>query len=314
MKRILSLSLVILLLVGLFALPAFATQKEFRFVIVPKVVHPWFDKVHDGGKEMAAFLSEQTGAKIVIDYRAPATADVVLQNTIIEQAAATRPDGIAIDLLDGDGNRAVIESVLKLGIPVVVFDSEAPEDLGLLNIGNDFAKQAEIAAERLVDMLGGKGKVAIMQGVPTAPNHRIRYEAHKATFEKYPGIEVVAEGVDNDDIETAQSQAAAILAAHPDLDGFVSCNASGPIGIGLAIREAGRTGKVLSVGMDDLEQLLVLIDEGVVDSSSSTKPYMQGGWTILSLWMAKLGQPIPQTIDTGIAVIHADNLDTYMYE
>lgn len=315
MKRIWFLFLLTMLLVGLLSATGVqAAQKEFRFVIVPKVVHPWFDKVHDGAKEMAEFLAEQTGDKFIIDYRAPSTADVVLQNTIIEQAAATRPDGISVDLLDGDGNRVVLESVMALGIPVVIFDSEAPEDLGLLSIGNDFTQQAAIASERLVELLGGKGKVAIMQGVPTAPNHRIRYESHKEVFAKYPGIQVVAEGVDNDDIETAQNQAAAILAAHPDLDGFVSCNAAGPIGIGLAIREAGKSGRVLSVGMDDLDQLLVLIEEGVVDSSSSTKPYLQGRWTVLSLWLAKLGQPLPQTIDTGIAIITPENLDTYMTE
>jgi ribose transport system substrate-binding protein len=313
MKKTLAFALLALLLIALVG-PAAYAKDSYRFVIVPKVVHPWFDKVHEGALQMAEFLSQQTGKEFIIDYRAPSVADVVMQNNIIEQAAATRPDGIAIDLLDGDGNRAVIESVMGLGIPVVIFDSEAPADLGLLSIGNDFAEQAAIAAERLVELLGGKGKVAIMQGVPTAPNHRIRYEAHKATLAKYPGIEIVAEGIDNDDIETAQQQAAAILAAHPDLDGFLSCNAAGPIGIGLAIREAGRAGRVLSVGMDDLDQLLVLIEEGVVDSSSSTKPYLQGQWTVLSMWLAREGMPLPKTIDTGIAIITRDNLDTYQSE
>ena len=33
-----------------------AAAKDYRFVIVPKVVHPWFDLVHDGAKDAAAYL------------------------------------------------------------------------------------------------------------------------------------------------------------------------------------------------------------------------------------------------------------------
>src|SRR6516225_9853926 len=65
------------------AVPAHAaTMKSYRFVIVPKVVHPWFDAVVDGAKQQAKLMEEATGAKFVIDYRAPAKADVVMQNTI----------------------------------------------------------------------------------------------------------------------------------------------------------------------------------------------------------------------------------------
>jgi ribose transport system substrate-binding protein len=167
-----------------------------------------------------------------------------------------------LDLLDPALNGPVMAAVLAAGISIVAFDSVAPESLGILSIGNDFHAQATMAAERLVELMGGTGKVAIMQGVPTAPNHRIRYEAHKAVFAKYPGIEVVAEGIDQDDLARAQAQAQAqaqaeaILAAHPDLGGFVSCNASGPIGIGRAIAKAGLTGQVHTVGIDDLDPLL----------------------------------------------------------
>ncbi|NLZ45037.1 MAG: substrate-binding domain-containing protein [Clostridia bacterium] len=287
MKRLSWLALCLVLVFGLLfviGVQAKKPKKDFRFVIIPKVVHPWFDLVHQGAEAQAKLLSEQTGCKFRIDYRAPSKADVVMQNMILEQAAATRPDGIAIDLLDADGNRAVLQEIINQGIPVVIFDSEPPEGMGLTSIGNDFAEQAAIASERLVELLGGKGKVAIMQGVPTAPNHRIRYEAHKAVFAKYPGT------------------------AHPDLKGFVSCDAAGPIGIGLAIKEAGKTGKVLSVGLDNLNQLLALIKEGVVESSSSTKPEMQGAWSVMALWMQALGQPTPKKIDTGILIITKDSL------
>ena len=69
MKRIFALGLIVVFVLG-FGLLASA-QTEYRFVIVPKVEHLWFDKVNQGALEMAQFLSEQTGDLIVIDYRAP---------------------------------------------------------------------------------------------------------------------------------------------------------------------------------------------------------------------------------------------------
>ena len=68
-----------------------------------------------------------------------------------------------------------------------------------------------------------------MMGVPTAPNHMIRAQCHEAVFKRHPGIKLVAKGVDEDEIETAQSQATSIMKMHPNLKGWVSCDAVGPI-------------------------------------------------------------------------------------
>jgi ribose transport system substrate-binding protein len=290
---------------------ASAAGKEYKFVIVPKVVHPWFDQVNEGAKKAAAMIEKETGNKVTIDYRAPQSADVVMQNEILERSIATNPTGIALDLLDPAGNRAVIDEALKRKIPVVVFDSEPPEGLPLTSVGGDFAAQAKVASERLAKLLNQEGEVAIMQGVPTAPNHKIRAETHRAVFAKYPKMKVVAEGVDNDDIERGQKEAAAIISAHPNLRGWVACDASGPIGVGLAIKEAGKTGKILSVGLDDLSQLIELVKEGVVESSSASRPQMQGYWAVMALWQQSLGVPTPGKIDTGVKFITKEMAQKY---
>jgi ribose transport system substrate-binding protein len=286
-------------------------KQSYRFVMVPKVVHPWFDEVHHGATAAATLITKLTGAKVEIEYLAPQHADVVEQNNIIERSIATQPDGIVVDLLDAKGNRAVLEEAQEHKIPVTVFDSLPPEGMPLTAIGNDFCEQANIASERLVKLMGGQGEVAIMMGFPTAPNHAQRAECHEKTFAKYPGIKLVAKGIDNDDIATAQKQAESIMQAHPNLRGWVASDASGPVGIGQAIKEAGKVGKVLEVGLDDLPDMVQLIKDGVADSSSSTRPEMQGYWATLVMWQTALGVKTPKTIDTGIAVITKDNLTTF---
>ncbi len=290
------------------AVPALAQQENYRFVVVPKVVHPWFDLVNEGAQAAAAALEAQTGSDIEIIYSAPTSADVVQQNQIIESAIATSPDGLAVDLLDPAANRAPLEDAEAREIPLVIFDSIPPEGMQITYIGSDFCEQAKIAARRLVEILDGEGKVAIMQGVPTAPNHAIRAECHREVFAEHDGIEVVAEGIDMDDIQQAQSQAAAIMQANPDLDGWVASNAAGPVGIGQAIIEAGKTGEVQLVGMDNLQEMLDLISDGVADSSSASQPQLQGWYSVMMLWAQANDMPVPLFIDTGNAFLTADDL------
>ncbi len=280
-----------------------------RFVIVSKVVHPWFDLVHEGAKDALEYLKQITGIEMNVEYSAPQKATVVEQNQILRGLITSQPDGIAIDLLDSEANRPVLQELEDRGVRVVVFDSLPPEGMTFTSIGNDFCRQAELASERLVQILDGRGKVAIMQGVPTAPNHRIRYECHKAVFKKYPGIELVAKGTDNDNIDQAQRQATAIMEEHRDLDGWVACDAAGPIGIGRAIKQAGLVGRVKLVGIDNLPEMLKLIKDGVADSSSSTRPQMQGFYSMMMLHDAANGIVTPKMVDTGILFITSDDLE-----
>jgi len=286
-------------------------ERALRFTIVPKVAHPWFDEVVKGARAQAEVLGRELGVDAAVDYMPPAVADVAEQNAILERAAANNPTGIAVDPVDALGRLTAINRIRNQGIPLVVFDSPSP-DAGITSIGNDFAQQGVIASERLARLIGYAGKVAVMRGYPTAPNHKQRYDAQVGVMGRYPNITVVDGGTDNDDIETARQQAASVLAAHPDLGGYLCCDASGPIGIAAAIRAAGRTGRVKVVGMDGIRPILEAIKEGVIDSSAATIPRVQGSMSVLMLWQASLGVRLPQAIDTGIDVITQDNVDRYL--
>jgi len=285
--------------------------RQLRFIIVPKVAHPWFDEVNKGAKAQAKILSRELGVQIVIDYMPPSIADAVEQNTILEKIATGQPSGIAVDPVDAVGHMTAIKRIRDQGIPVVLFDSPSP-DANITSIGNNFSQQGVIAAERLVNLIKHTGKVAVMQGYPTAPNHKERYEAQVAVLRKYPDITVVDGGTDNDDIQTARRQAMAVLESHPDLSGYLCCDASGPIGIASAIKEAGRIGKIKVVSMDGIKPILDAIKEGIIESSSATIPTMQGSMSVLMLWQASLGVQTPQTIDTGIDVITQENVNTFL--
>ena len=175
-------------------------KRNLRFVIVPKCAHPWADEVHRGATAQASLLSEQLGIDVVVDYMAPSCAGVDEQNSVLESAAATHPDGIAVDPVAALDDLTSIRKMQRRGVPIVLFDSPSPEP-GMTSVGNDFAQQGTIAAERLVRLIGGRGQVAVMQGFPSAPNHRERYEAQLVVLKRHPGISIVDGGSDNDDID-----------------------------------------------------------------------------------------------------------------
>ena len=286
-------------------------QRNLRFVIVPKCAHPWADEVVRGAMAQASLLGEQLGIDVVVDCLAPSFAGLAEQNSTLERAAASQPDGIAVDPVAAIGDMPSIREIRHRGVPIILFDSPSPEP-GMTSVGNDFAQQGTIAAERLVGLIDGRGKVAVMRGFPSAPNHRERYEAQVAVLRQHPGISIVDGGSDNDDIGTAEREAAAVLAANPDLRGYLCCDAAGPIGIAAAVRKTGRAGKVAVVGMDGIRPILEAVKEGILESSASTIPVMQGSMSILMLWQASLGVPIPQRIDTGIDLITPANVESFL--
>ena len=287
------------------------TNKRLCFVIIPKCAHLWADEVHRGARAQARLLSEQLGIDVAIDFLAPPLAGAAEQNSVLESAAAAGPDGIAVDPVDAVGNMPAIRTIRERGIPIVLFDSPSPEP-GMTSVGNDFTQQGTLAAQRLVGLIRGQGKVAVMRGFPSAPNHRERYDAEVAELKRHPGISIVDGGTDNDDIGTAEREAAAVLAANTDLRGYLCCDAAGPIGIATAIRKAGKAGQLAFVGMDAIRPILEFVKAGIIESSAATIPAMQGSMSILMLWQASLGVPIPQRVDTGIDVITRDNVEAFL--
>ena len=82
-----------------------------RFIIVPKVAHPWFEEVNKGAQAEARILSSALGVEIVIDYMPPSVAGVAEQNAILEKAASGQPSGIAVDPVDAISHMAAIKHI-----------------------------------------------------------------------------------------------------------------------------------------------------------------------------------------------------------
>lgn len=282
-------------------------KDEYRFVMIPILVQSWFDIVYQASVEAADILGDAMGTKITIDYQAPKEADVIVQNQLLEAAIATRPDGIAIDPNDVEASLSILKEAEKQGIPLVVYVAKVPElGTAIPYIGTHLYEDAMIIGTALLEKIDYKGKVAIIQGVPTNTAHSERYRAYKDLFAQYPEIEIVAEAFDYDDIEKAQAEAVKIISANPDLDAFAICDAAGPVGVGLAIQEANKVGEIVYIGIDTLPQLQKLMRDGVLDISFYSSAKVFGQWCTISLMMQNLGMALPDWYDVGMAEMTPD--------
>ena len=281
-------------------------KKEYRFVMIPILVQAWFDIVRDASIDAADKLGKAMGTKITIDYQAPAQADLVEQNRLLERAIATKPDGIAIDCNDVNASLPILREAQKRGIPIVLFVSTSPEGSQIPYISNNFYDQGIIEGKELLKRLGNKGNIAIMHGVPTNSAHADRFKALNDLFKDYPNVKIVATGFDYDDVEKAQTEASRILSANPNLDGFAVVDAAGPVGVGLAIKEAKKIGKVKYVGIDDVPQLQELMRAGLLDLSIATRPHTIGRTITVALMMQNLGIESPIWYNTGIGYLTPD--------
>lgn len=283
-------------------------DKPLDFVFIPKVVVPWYDVVIEGCKKAIEEFA-QLGIEINLRWDAPPVAEISDHMRRIEQNISLRPDGIAIAVLDPATNTQIINEAVEQGLNVITFDTDAPDSIRPLYVGHagDFQDGWDLA-EFLAEKINYEGQVAILSGTLSAPNHVGRVQGFKAAMAQYPNIEVVAERPDNDDLQRAVDLTENILQAFPNIKGFFGCNAVNPIGIARAVKDAGKAGQVVIVGMDDMPETIEFLKEGVIAGVKVQRQWEIGYWGIKYLVAMNQGHTVPREHPTGSRILTAADL------
>jgi ribose transport system substrate-binding protein len=272
-------------------------DKELTFVFVPKVIHPWYDVVAQG----AAFAVEEyakEGIKINVVWDQPPQADVADQNARIEANIGRHPDGLAVACLDRATNVQLMNEAVKAGINVINFNSFCDDAFPF--IGPKSSEQDGFdLGQYLAEQLGGKGKIAILSGSLTASDHVERITGFKKALEAYPEMEIVFEQPDDDILEQAVSLTENMLQAHPDIAGIFGSNASNPIGAARAVKNAGLSGKVVIVGMDDLPEAVDFVCDGTIAALKAQRQWDMGYWAVKYMVAMNQNHTIPMFHNTG---------------
>ncbi len=239
-------------------------KTEYNLVFIPKLVHEWYEEVKIGIDQAVAELAEQ-GITVKYTWDAPADAIVTDQIAKIEAAAAKKPDGISIAIIDAAATTTVINELIGYGINISTFDCDAVDSNRLYYCGHskNYEDGLEMA-DRMAQALGEEGEVAVLAGTLSAINHQERVQGFIDGIAKYPNMKIVDKQADEDSIEVALSVTEGYLATYPNLKGIFGCNAASPIGAARAVTDAGKAGKIVICGMAEDQEAMKYVKDGTI--------------------------------------------------
>jgi len=246
--------------------PPAPTGKPTIALVMKSLANEFFKTMEDGAtKHQKAHAAQYT----LLANGTKDEQDVAKQQQLVEQMIAQKVGAIVLAPTDSKAMVSVCKKALDAGIPVVNIDNRFDADVlkekstTIPFVGPDNRKGARIAGEYLATKLKAGDTVAILEGIPTAFNAQQR----KAGFEealKKANLTVVESQSANWETDQANKVASSILTSHPDLKAILCANDSMALGAVAAIKAAGRTGKVLVVGFDNISAIQQLIKGGTV--------------------------------------------------
>ncbi|MER8849790.1 substrate-binding domain-containing protein [Mesorhizobium australicum] len=281
-----------------------AQAKDVKVGVVVKIGGiPWFNAMETGIKEKSKELGDD-GFMV-----GPTSADPALQVRAIEDLIAQGVN--AIGVVPNDAN--VLEPVLKKArdAGITVITHESPDQV---NADWDFEMVSAVGfgeahAKLFADKMGGKGKYVVYVGSLTVPAHNAWADAAIAYIKKnYPDMHMVGDryGV-AESADDSRKTALDVLAANPDLGGFLTFGSQGPIGVGRALDEQKLGDKVVLVGSFSPSQGSAMLKSGTIDGGFMWNPLEAGKvFVTLSDYLVGGGKVTDGMTIEGLGVVHPD--------
>ena len=288
-------------------------KTSYKFVFIPKLVHEWYEDVK-GGIDVAVKELEQKGVKVEYTWDAPSDAIVTEQISKVEAAAATQPDGISLAVIDAAATKPVINDLISSGIHVSTFDVDAPDSNRQYYCGHstnyeDGYQMAQILGKKL----NGEGQVGILAGSLSAANHQDRVKGFQECMKKeFPNIKIVDVQADNDSVETALSVTEGWLSTYPELKGIFGCNGASPNGAARAVKDAGKSGKIMIVGMAEDKEAMGYVAEGTILATLKQTVSAYGYNSVYNMIRIADGkEPVVVNNDLPATVVTTDNVKDF---
>ena len=274
--------------------PKVAVKKQIKISMIAKSsTNPVFLSARTGAEAAAKDLSEKHGIKVTIDWRTPPTEDGQVQAQRISQAVNEGTDAILISCSDASKVSGAINDAVARGVPVMTFDSDAPQSKRFAYYGvNDLETGARVMAE-LAELLNGKGNVAILAGNQNAPNLRKRAEGVTKEAAKYPGIKIVGTFYHTETPQDAAAEVVRAMNAYPEINAWAMIG--GWALFTKTLLNDVDPAKVKIVSVDALSPELPYVEKGVAPVLLA-QPTYKWGYVSVEKIVAKLclGQEVPE--------------------
>jgi ribose transport system substrate-binding protein len=255
-----------------------------------------------GAQEEAKKLGVQ------LDFQGPDQFDASLQTPIVNAVAAKKPDAVLVAPTDTKAMYAPIKQLADGGSKVVLVDTTLEQpDLAVSQIASDNVGGGKEAAKALAKLIGGKGKVFVVNvkpGISTTDQRAQGFEEEAKAL----GLDYLGQDFSNDQPEKAAAIIKAQLAKNPDLKGVFATNLFSAEGSASGLRETGKLGDVKIVGFDAGPKQVQDLKDGLVQALIAQEPAEIGAQGVQQAVAALDGKPTKPEIGTGFTTITKDNL------
>ena len=235
-------------------------------LIMKSLANEFFQTMQDGAK---AHQKEHPADYSLIANGIKDETDTAAQIKIVQQMLVEKVDAIVIAPADSKALVPVLKEAADKGVIVVNIDNKlddaALKEKGFVVpfVGPDNRKGAKLVGDYLAKQLKAGDKVGILEGVSTTFNAQQRTAGFQDAM-KAGGATVVGVQSGQWEMDKGNTVASAMLREHPDLKALLCGNDNMALGAVAAVKTAGKAGKVLVVGYDNISAIKPMLDDGRV--------------------------------------------------
>jgi ribose transport system substrate-binding protein len=294
---------------GFLATPAFAQDKPKVALVMKSLANEFFRTMEDGAK---AHQKEHASQYTLVANGIKDETDTAAQIKMVEQMVAQKVNAIVIAPADSKALVPVAKAAIDKGILVVnidnQFDAAAMKEKGVMIpfVGPDNRAGAKLVGDYLAKSLKAGDKVGIIEGVSTTFNAQQRTLGYQDAM-KAANITVVGVQSGQWEIDKGNTVAAGMMREHPDLKALLAGNDSMALGAVAAVKAAGKTGKVMVVGYDNIGAIKPMLADGRVLATAdqfAAKQAVFGIETALKAIADKKPQAeMPATVKTDVVLV-----------
>jgi ribose transport system substrate-binding protein len=279
-------------------------------LIAKSSTNPVFLSARTGAEAAAKELSQKHGVPVEIVWMTPPAEDGQVQAQRIAQAVNEGASAVLISCSDAGKVTGAINDAVARGVPVMTFDSDAPQSSRFAFYGVDDVMTGQKVMKELAVLMHEKGSVAILAGNQNAPNLRKRVDGVKQEAAKYPGIKIVDTFYH---IETPQDAAAEVIRAqnaYPQIQGWAMIGGWPLFTQTLLADLDSNTVKIVAV--DALPAELAYVEKGLAPVLLAQPTYLWGYVSVQRIFdKVHLKQDVPQVIPMELVRVTKDNLGTW---
>ncbi len=308
--RHLSAALLSIFLIG----AAGAADSTYTIAVIPKgTTHEYWKSVHAGAVKAREELRGQ-GINVNVIWKGPFREDDRDQQIqVVENFMIQHVSGIVLAPLDSQALVRPVANSAAAHVPVVIIDSSLKSDKFVRFVAPDKAKGGRLAAERLGQLLGGKGNVILLRYAVGSASTEARESGFlTAMTREFPDIKIISS-----DQHCGATRELAYQASQNLLNRFrdevngVFCPCEPPtVAMCKALRDFGKGGgKVKMVGFDAASQSIADLQHGDLQGLVVQDPLRMGYLGVKTLVAHLQGQSVPDRIDTGVHMVTPDNMN-----